>query len=87
MKVFRVEHNYMHFQTELAMNLLQTTPGYQLSVSSVFIPAMPAGSQVTTIAVSTAYYCCASRFSWYDYCCEYRLLLLCLQVLPLRLLL
>ena len=71
MKVFRVEHNYMHFQTELAMNLLQTTPGYQLSVSSVFIPAMPAGSPVTTIAVCTAFYCRASRFSRCDYCYKF----------------
>ena len=57
----------MHLQTELAMNLLQTTPSYQVPVSSVLITAMPAGSLVTTIAVSTAYNCQASRFSRYDY--------------------
>ena len=57
----------------------------RLSLWVQLIIAMPAGSHVTTIAVSTAYYCHASRFFCYDYFCEYRLLLPCQQVLLLRL--
>ena len=64
MKVFRVEHNYMHLKTELAMNLLQTTPGYQLSVSSVLITAMPAGSLLFVCLL--LYVPCQQLWSWLD---------------------